>query len=282
MSFKVKNRKKKFIDTRTTIDAKHNKQLKELRDKRNKLPLKKELKQLKQKYFKFENVDLKTLSNEDFDYKHDLEDRIEIISKEIKYLENNTEENEYLLKTANLLHEYYENDKKTSTPRKTQNNSKSVMDWLNKDAVIKNSKKDVCDQYLSLTDENFVKNFENQSEICDKCSGEKVIHLSKGCMICKKCGDISYIVIDSDKPSYKDPPKEVCYFAYKRINHFNEWLAQFQAKETTDIPKELYDQILIEIKKERIENMSKLTQGKIREILKKIKKINIMNMYPIL
>ena len=45
MSFKVKNRKKKFIDTRTTIDAKHNKQLKELKDKRNKLPLKK--KQLK-------------------------------------------------------------------------------------------------------------------------------------------------------------------------------------------------------------------------------------------
>ena len=87
-------------------------------------------------------------------------------------------------------------------------------------------------------------------------------------MICKKCGDISYIVIDSDKPSYKDPPKEVCYFAYKRINHFNEWLAQFQAKETTDIPKELYDQILIEIKKERIDNMSKLTQSKIREILK--------------
>nr|QDY52221.1 poxvirus Late Transcription Factor VLTF3 like [Mimiviridae sp. ChoanoV1] len=273
MSFKVKNRKKKFIDTRTTIDAKHNKQMKEIKDKRNKLPLKKkELKKLKQKYSKFENVDLKTLSNEDFDCKHDLEDRIEIIYKEIKDLENNTEENEYLLKTANLLHEYYENDKKTSAPKKTQSNSKSVMDWLNKDAIMKNSKKDVCDQYLSLTEENFVKNFETQGEICEKCSGEQVIHLTKGCMICKKCGDISYIVIDSDKPSYKDPPKEVCYFAYKRINHFNEWLAQFQAKETTDIPKELYDQILLEIKKERIENMSKLTQGKIREILKKLKK----------
>ena len=273
MSFKVKNRKKKFIDTRTTIDAKHNKQLKELRDKRNKLPLKKkELKQFKQKYSKFENIDLKTLSNEDFNCKHELEDRIEIIYKEIKDLENNTEENEYLLKTANLLHEYYENDKKISAPKKTQSNSKSVMDWLNKDAIMKNSKKDVCDQYLCLTEENFVKNFETQGENCEKCSGEKVIHLSKGCMICKKCGDISYIVIDSDKPSYKDPPKEICYFAYKRINHFNEWLAQFQAKETTDIPKELYDQILLEIKKERIENMSKLTQCKIREILKKLKK----------
>ena len=78
-------------------------------------------------------------------------------------------------------------------------------------------------------------------------------------MICEKCGQVDYIVIDSDKPSYKDPPKEISYFAYKRINHFNEWLAQFQAKETTDIPQDLYEQIIIEIKKERIDNMGDLT-----------------------
>ena len=45
MSFKVKNRKKKYVDTRTTIDAKHNKQIKEFREKKNKLPAKR--KQLK-------------------------------------------------------------------------------------------------------------------------------------------------------------------------------------------------------------------------------------------
>ena len=38
------------------------------------------------------------------------------------------------------------------------------------------------------------------------------------------------IFADSDKPSYKDPPKEISYFKYKRINHFNEWLAQFKIK----------------------------------------------------
>ena len=36
----------------------------------------------------------------------------------------------------------------------------------------------------------------------------------------RKIGQVDYIVIDSDKPSYKDPPKEISYFAYKRINHF--------------------------------------------------------------
>ena len=55
-------------------------------------------------------------------------------------------------------------------------------------------------------------------------------------------------IIDSNKPSYKNPPNEVAYFSYKRINHFNEWLAQFQAKESTDIPSDVYDKIILEIK----------------------------------
>ena len=148
------------------------------------------------------------------------------------------------------------------------------MDWLNKnDNYKENNRKNICDKYLSLTDPNFVKKMDNNENntLCNKCNVEMIVHLSEGNMICKNCGEISYIVIDSDKPSYKDPPKEISYFAYKRINHFNEWLAQFQAKETTDIPKELYDQILIEIKKERIDNMCELKQNKIRDILKKLK-----------
>ena len=98
-----------------------------------------------------------------------------------------------------------------------------------------------------------------------------LILFSEGVIICKKCGKVEDILINSDKPSYKDPPKELSYFAYKRINHFNEWLAQFQAKESTDIPQEVFDQILVEIKKERINNMAKITKLKLRNILKKLK-----------
>ena len=49
-------------------------------------------------------------------------------------------------------------------------------------------------------------------------------------------------------------------------------MAQFQAKESTDIPQDVYDQILVELKKERIENMVDLQPVKLREILKKLKK----------
>ena len=57
------------------------------------------------------------------------------------------------------------------------------------------------------------------------------VYHSEGYQICSSCGNQEHILIESDKPSFKDPPLEVCYFSYKRINHFNEWLAQFQAKE---------------------------------------------------
>ena len=79
------------------------------------------------------------------------------------------------------------------------------------------------------------------------------------------------MLLDSEKPSYKDPPREISYFAYKRINHFNEWLAQFQAKESTEIPDLVYNQILMELKKERIHNMATLQPPKLREILKRLR-----------
>ena len=65
-------------------------------------------------------------------------------------------------------------------------------------------------------------------------------------------------------------PPEISYFAYKRSNHFNEWLSQIQAHEKTDISPELFDRLLAEIKKERITNLSLLTPEKIRAYLKKL------------
>jgi ribosomal protein S27E len=82
--------------------------------------------------------------------------------------------------------------------------------------------KKVDDEYNSdiLLDENVYK--------CPDCDNEEMILLSsEGIQICKKCGLQQSILIESDKPSFKDPPPEICYFSYKRINHFNEWLINF-------------------------------------------------------
>ena len=75
----------------------------------------------------------------------------------------------------------------------------------------------------------------------------KVDH--EGIVVCNnnKCGVHQLFLIDNDKVSYKDPPKEVCFYSYKRINHFREILAQFQAKESTDIPEDVTNNILLQL-----------------------------------
>ena len=117
-----------------------------------------------------------------------------------------------------------------------------------------------CSQYLGNTNEEF--------DICSKCKeGELICSNHDGIMICNKCSCVYKFLISNDKPSYKEPPKEISFYAYRRINHFKEILAQFQAKESTDIPLEIIENIKQQIKKERIK-LHSLTNKKTKEILK--------------
>ena len=133
----------------------------------------------------------------------------------------------------------------------------------------------LLNEYLQLEDPSMVRSstdiYDDPWTVCSKCNNEMIMCLNEANLTCSKCGFQEFILVDSDKPSYKDPPREVSYYAYKKINHFNEWLAQFQAKESTEIPQEIYDEILIQLKKERITNMSSLKPTKLREILRKMK-----------
>jgi len=97
------------------------------------------------------------------------------------------------------------------------------------------------------------------------------MYLNETFLDCPGCGFRDMILIDSEKPSYKDPPREMSYYAYKKINHLNEWLAQFQAKETTEISQAVLDQIRTELRKDRITDMSKLKPSKLKEVIKKLK-----------
>lgn len=149
--------------------------------------------------------------------------------------------------------------------------SLKISDFVKEESIFK--KKNILDEYLQKIDPNYITKIKIDVNIfkCPECNIEMTVFTSDGIQICDKCGIQQNILIESDKPSFKDPPLEVCYFSYKRINHFNEWLAQFQAKESTEIPNEVYEKILLEIKKERIVKLEKLDTKKIRIYLKKIK-----------
>jgi hypothetical protein len=109
------------------------------------------------------------------------------------------------------------------------------------------------------------------TSVCSKCKQGELIQVDyEGAVICnnKECACQFQMLVENERSSYKEPPKEVCFYAYKRINHFKEILAQFQAKETTQIPNDIIENIKLQIKKERLD-IETMTNKKTKEILKK-------------
>ena len=86
------------------------------------------------------------------------------------------------------------------------------------------------EEYLSYTDNEYIdNNITTEADVCDYCSSSNIsILLHEGLMYCNDCNTSEHIISDNDKPSYKEPPKEISYFSYKRINHFNECQVQSQ------------------------------------------------------
>jgi hypothetical protein len=103
---------------------------------------------------------------------------------------------------------------------------------------------------------------------CSHCiTGELVSLEDEGMLVCNHCAVSVPCFIEHEKPSFKDPPKEVCFYAYKRINHFKEILSQFQGKETTNIPPHVIAQIRHQIQKERLA-LTDLTYDRVKDILR--------------
>lgn len=100
--------------------------------------------------------------------------------------------------------------------------SLKISDFVKEESTFK--KKNILDEYLQKIDPNYVSKIKIDYNICKclTCNLEMTLYPSEGYQICESCGYQQNILIESDKPSFKDPPMEVCYFSYKRINHYNE------------------------------------------------------------
>jgi predicted nucleic acid-binding Zn-ribbon protein len=136
----------------------------------------------------------------------------------------------------------------------------------------------ILEKYLAIVEPSAIKSgimpgsgIEPGWGCCPACDVEMTLYQNEALLGCPACGYEEFILVDSEKPSYKDPPREITYFAYKKSNHFNEWLAQFQAKENTDIPADVIEAVVGELRKERISDPKRVKKEKIREILQKLK-----------
>ena len=271
--FKIKKKRNQTLRNKRkiTLDEQHMKKMIFFKNQKKKLPeLEKKYKRLNKRLNKLDKTkNLKKYKKCCLDLKE--------VTEMIKKISDNNEEIDYLLNTSHLLFNYYENKNSDNYNYENPINNNTILQFFkNEKSVEKNnkgfSKKQIIDKYLNNVDPNYIKSLiENNNYMeCKYCNIEKIVYQTKGIIICPKCGEQQKFIVSSDKPSYKEPPKEISCYSYKRINHFNEWLAQFQAKESTDIPQIVYDKILIEIKKERLTNIAELKPLKLREILKKL------------
>jgi hypothetical protein len=292
-TFKPKNTKNLVIckKTTTTLDSKHKETVAKLQSEtQERLPL---LLAEKNSIAKKLITRPHRLAVEE---KLTLQDRLAAIKLEIKQIR--AKEQDYYLTNSGYIFDYFETKKKIAESSVTSNRSTSVVDTFfkltgsddpgaaaaaaagsdsystdgNSNGSISDDTTSTVQKYLSNVDESFidVNNFVIQTYVCRSCfKGELIPVEHEGILVCNNCSESIPYLVENEKPSYKEPPKEVCFYAYKRINHFREILAQFQAKETTQIPDEVIENINQQIKKERI-NLSQMTNKRAKEILKKL------------
>ena len=294
--FKVKSSKRSNPEARTTLDAIHHQKIQSMMEEKDKVGM----------YRQEQNVLKKKMSETTSDMEiWRVEREIEALEKKIRSIEDGSEMMDYYLRTGDILYHYYDiqDQIQQGTANFVSNKAKpgSILAILEEVAEDEHSatnsfalsssenehktegskekksfqRNQLLNDYLQIEDpsmgRNTMEEYDDPWTNCESCGSEMIMCLNEANLTCSTCGHQEFILVDSDKPSYKDPPREVCYYAYKKINHFNEWLAQFQAKESTEIPADVYDEILLQLKKERITNMGSLKPTKLREILRKMK-----------
>ena len=286
--FKIRPSKRSNPEARTTLDTVHQHYLTKIKDSTENVHMLRNKQTALTGEYKKEHTDIE---------RYQIEQELKETSEKLESIDEKGAVFDYYLQTGDLLFQYYDIQDRIN---RGADNIISVGDRARPGSVFEalenasrqdisgarvqaphrehggdNLRRDaLLDQYLQRMDPHYSRPsmhaLNDTSFMCDACGEDMKISINDATVSCPHCGFHKLILMDSDKPSYKDPPREVSYYAYKRINHFNEWLAQFQAKESTEIPEEVFEHIQDQIKKERLQ-ASSLNRSKIREILKKLK-----------
>lgn len=156
-----------------------------------------------------------------------------------------------------------------------------------KDSILTNStsnssgKKTLLDQYMSSVSDDYELTIHEVSKQgrCKECNSELSEFRNDAEIVCVNCGSSGHLIIDSDRKSYRDAPPDMVYYAYKRMNHFNELMQQFQGKET-NIPCEVYRAIRDDLDKKQFKNFDNLTPKFMRTVLKKLRLSNYYSNIP--
>lgn len=209
------------------LDSKHQAKLDFFDENPDKIKkLNREKKTLENQLSKINGLDYSEYNQEIIEQKAQILLKIKDIEKEIDRIDNNIDEALYYNDTIDYLMPYYNKKSEKSAEKKVI----QFNNFFKKTAELdtKNKKSELFKNYLIAT-ENIQKKTTKKTRfkprICSNknCDGnELILHLREGYLVCTKCGEREEILLDSDKPNYKEPSQDSSAYSYKRINHLNE------------------------------------------------------------
>jgi hypothetical protein len=202
-------------------------------------------------------------------------DKIKTLEQDIENAQEKRDIQSYYLGSGDIMLDYYAQSVKKTVTKVAIGTFDKLFSMT--ETSVGPSKKKMFDEYMNRrglsNGLHLVENIDNikkMSEHCAPCNIPREEITAEGILVCPKCGSEEYALVVSDFPSFRDPPKERNNYAYKKQNHLNEILNQFQAKESTEIPEDVINEVICEIRKRRIDNIALMTEQNIREILKKL------------
>lgn len=164
------------------------------------------------------------LNDSEFNRYMSLKDDIAIYNKQINEIENSNDELDYLVNTGSILFKYYDivdngtsNDDMAITSSVKQNSIlKFFVNTSPTENDIENDMEDratLSEQYMAYINDNYTKINVEEKDKCSCCeSTDRSVMTNDGLIYCNSCNTVEYIIVDHDRPSYKDPPREISYF----------------------------------------------------------------------
>lgn len=218
---------KNNLPTKKTLDIQHTIKMQQFQDKEQLIfCLQEKSHKLKIELNVFETKNPTEITDNDMNKMINIQDEILNLEKQLQNMDPNADEIDYLINTGNILFKYYDIIDKGSLQEESMLMNKknvvenSILKYLlskskspesNEDNSFNdmNDKASLLEKYMECTEYNYVKNIELENK--DKChfcdSSNRNIMLNDGIIYCNNCCTVEYIIIDHDRPSYKDPPR---------------------------------------------------------------------------
>lgn len=112
----------------------------------------------------------------------------------------------------------------------------------------------------------------DRNDECRHCKSTDIaIHVADSFKCCRQCDAVEYIVVENERPAKRDVPKDSTSFSFKRLSHFNEWLAQIQGRDHPSIPNDAIGFVMVELRRHHVVNAADVSVAQVRNILKKLK-----------